>query len=148
LSSVIAVAINIYLAIKAYQVHKQIWEETKLSGCSASQLKALKKKQAVIKKNWKPMITLMVVALGSLGIGLLFPLISIPLTILGTSEGILSYLVGPNIGYLVLLINPFVYGLYFKQVREPMIKTLKNVLCRNKLNSAVVAPQPRRTAWM
>ena len=147
-SSVIAVILNIYLAIKAYQVHKQIQEETRLSGTSTSELKALKKKQAAIKKNWKPMITLMVVVLGSLGIGLFFPLISIAVKILGASEGILTYAIGSNIGYLVLLINPFVYGLYFKQVREPMMKTLRGLLCRNKCNTAVVAPQPQRTAWM
>ena len=41
--------LNIYLTIKAYQVHKQIQEESKLSGDHTGdndQLKALKKKQA------------------------------------------------------------------------------------------------------
>ena len=147
-SSVIAVVLNTYLAIKAYQVHKQIQEETRLSGATTSQVKVLKKKQATIKRNWKPMITLMVVVLGSLGIGLFFPLISVSVKILGASEGIFTYLIGTNIGFLVLLINPFVYGLYFKQVHEPMMKMLKGLLCRNKCNTTVVAPQPRRTAWM
>jgi len=147
-SSVIAAILNIYLAIKAYQVHKKIQEETRLSGAITSELKALKKRQAFIKMNWKPMITLMVVVLGSLGIGIFFPLISIAVKILGASKEISAYFIGSNIGYLVLLINPFVYGLYFKQVREPMMKTLRGFLCMDQCNTAIVAPQPRRTAWM
>jgi len=147
-SSIIAVIFNTYLAIKAYQVHKQIQEETRLSGATTSELKALKKRKATIKTNWKPMITLMVVVLGSLGIGLFFPLIHIASKILGASEGIPTYVIGSNIGYLVLLINPFVYGLYFKQVREPTMKILRGLFCWNKHNTAVVAPQPQRTAWM
>ena len=71
--------LNIYLTIKAYQVHKHIQEESKLSGGHSTdndQLRTLKKKQATIKKHRKPMITLLVVVLGSSSIGLLFPLLA------------------------------------------------------------------------
>ena len=75
--------LNIYLTIKAYHIYKQIQEESKLSGGHSTedndQLKTLKKKQATIKKHRKPMITLLVVVLGTSSIGLLFPLLLIPI---------------------------------------------------------------------
>ena len=77
----LTIILNIYLTIKASQVHKQIQEESKLSGCHTQdndQLKALKKKQATIKKYRKPMITLLVVVLGNVSFGLLNPLLFIP----------------------------------------------------------------------
>ena len=76
LASLFIAILNIYLTIKAYQIHKEIQEESKLSGGhSNEQLRALKKKQAAIKKHLKPMITLLVVVLGTSSIGLLCPLL-------------------------------------------------------------------------
>ena len=63
--SILAIILNIYLAIVAYQVHKQIEKETRLSGGSSSnqsgKLTALKKKQYDLRRNMKPVITLLVV---------------------------------------------------------------------------------------
>jgi len=148
-SSLSVLAINIYLCLKAYQVQKQMREESRLSGTTSNEVNNLKKKQATIKTHLKPMITLLVVVLGSSGIVLLFPLLYFPVKILTTStvyEDMMKYVITPNFGYLVIFFNPFVYGLYYKQVREPMIKVLKTITCRNKFNS--VAPQARRTGWM
>ena len=142
--------LNIYLTIKAYQVHKQIQEESKLSGGHSrenDQLKALKKKQATIKKHLKPMITLLVVVLGSSSAGLLFPLLFLSAVFLDSPavyERVIRYVVAPNIGFFSLLFHPFVYGLYFKQVREPMMRLLKRITCPCKCKSAAVAPQPQR----
>ena len=143
-----AAVVNIYLTIKAYQVHKQIQEESKLlGGCSGNndRLKTLKKKQATIRKHRKPMITLLVVVLGTSSIGILFPLLYIP-TVFPQSpeayEEMIRYVVLPNIGFLSVLFHPFVYGLYFKQIREPMIRLLKRITCPCKCKSAAVAPQP------
>ena len=145
------IILNIYLTIKAYQVHKQIQEESKLSGGHSrgdnDQLKALKKKQATIKKHLKPMITLLVVVLGSSSIGLLFPLLFLSAVFLESPavyEEIIRHVVTPNIGFFSLLFHPFVYGLYFKQVREPMMRLLKRITCPCKCKSAAVAPQPQR----
>ena len=148
--------LNIYLTVKAYKVHKQIQEESKLSGGHTEdndQLKALKKKQATIKKHRKPMITLMVVVLGSSSYGLLIPLLLIPTIFLKSSEfyrKILEYVIGPNITIFFLLLHPFVYGLYFKQVREPMMRLLKRITCLYKCKSAAVAPKSQRSriTWM
>ena len=150
LTSFLTTILNIYLTIKAYRVHQQIQEESKLSGGHSrdnDQLKTLKKKQATIKRHLKPMTTLLVVVLGSSSIGLLFPLLFIPTVFLESPavyEGIVQYVVAPNVGFLSLLFHPFVYGLYFKQVREPMMRLLKMITCPCKCKSATVAPQPQR----
>ena len=141
LACFLTAVLNIYLTIKAYQVHKQIKEESKLSGGHTEdngQLKALKMKQATIKKHLKPMITLLVVVLGSSSSGLLFPLLFIPTLFLenpAAYEEIIQYVVGPNTIYFSLLLHPFVYGLYFKQVREPMMRLLKKITCLCKCKS-------------
>jgi len=150
-ASLTTITLNIYLFYKAYQIQRQIREESRLSGITSNEVKNLNKKQATIKTHLKPMITLLVVVLGSTGLVLLFPLLYIPVKALAFPtiyNDVMKYVFIPNFGYVVLLLHPFVYGLYYKQVREPMIKILKRVTCRNKFNSAVVAPQPRRTAWM
>ena len=149
--SFITLTLNICLSYKAYQVQRQIRAEFRLSGTTSNEIKNLKKKHATIKTQMKPMITLLVVSLGSTAINLLFPILYIPARVLETPafyEDMMNYVFAPNVGYLVLLLHPFVYGLYYKQVRESMMKVLKRAKCRNKYNSAVVAPQPRRTAWM
>ena len=81
--------VNIYLTFKAYQVHRQIQEESKLSGGYSrdnDRLKTLKKKQATIRKHRKPMITLLVVVLGTSSLGILIPLLYIPIVFLQSPE--------------------------------------------------------------
>ena len=147
--------LNIYLTIKAYQVHKQIQEESKLSGGHGrdnDQLNALKEKQATIKKHLKPMLTLLVVVLGTSFLGLLYPLLLIPAVFLESPavyEEFLYYVATPIIAFSSILFHPFVYGLYFKQIREPMMRLLKRITCPCKCKSVAVAPQPqRRITWM
>ena len=148
--SLIVLVLNVYLSFKAYQVQGKIRAESRLSGARSNEVNKLKKKQATIKTHLKPMITLLVVVLGSSSFGLLFPIFFVSARILEVPEieEMMTNMVASNIGYLVFLVHPFVYGLYYKQIREPMMKVLKRVICRNKFNSATVAPQPRRTAWM
>jgi len=149
-SCIITVFLDTYLTIKAYQIRKQIQEESKLSGGHSednNQLKALKKKQANIKKHLKPMITLLVVVMGNSFIGMLFPILFISATLLESHmvyASVLQYVIIPNIGYVALILHPFAYGLYFKQIRKPMINLLKRITCPCKCKSAAVAPQPQR----
>ena len=148
--------LNIYLTIKAYQVHKQIQEENKLSGGNSrdnDQLNALKKKEVTLKKHLKPITTLLVIVLGSSSIGMLYPLLYVPTVFLESPtvyKGIMEYVLVHNVGFLTLLFHPFVYGLYFKQVREPMMRLLKRITCPYKCKSAAVAPQPQknRINWL
>jgi len=143
ITSLLTISMDIFLSVKAYQVDKQIQKESKLSGAT-NQLQALKQKQAAIKRNLKPLITLLVVITGSTLIGLLFPLMYIPVVILEDAtmyKYFVDSAITPNIGYIVLLVQPFVYGIYFKQIRLPMVKSMKTVFCACKCKTAAVTPQ-------
>ena len=50
----------------------------------------------------------------------------------------------PNIIFIVFPLYPIVYGLYFQQIRAPMIKTMKRLFCKSKFYIAAVALMP----WM
>ena len=142
LSSFVAICLNIYLTIKAYKIRKQIQQESRLSGVN-SQVAALKKTHTKIKKELKPVITLTVILFGSSSITLVFVLLLNLSGLLWNPQVIKTVdkaVSPPNIIFIVFLLHPIVYGLYFKQVREPMMKTLKRFFCKNKFNTAVVAP--------
>ena len=155
LTSLITIFLDVFLTIKACKIRKQIQQESKLSGGhsrDSEQLKALKKKQTNIKKNKKPVITLLVVVMGNSFFGLLLPLLFIPSGFLDSTtlyvyESVVGYMISPNLGYVALLVHPFAYGLYFRQVREPMIRLLKRIICLCKFKSPAVAPQTRIT-WL
>jgi len=144
-NSFLAISLNIYLAKIAIQIRKQIEKQTRLSGESA-EVTALKKKQRNIQRNMKPIITLLVVTLCSI-LRILILMVSFFVgRVFEEYKPFLQYVVVANSLYLVHLLNPITYGLYFEQVREPMMKCLKRLTRINKSNA--VAPQPRRTAWM
>jgi len=132
-ASVLTVATDIYLVVKAYQMKKRIEAESRLSGTTI-ELKGLKEKQAEIQKNLKPMMTLLIVTLGSTFMGTLFPIVY------GISQTLdspvykcfMHGVINTNIGYIMILLHPFVYGMYFKQVRGPMTKTIKSMICKFK----------------
>ena len=151
LASVITISLDVYLTIKAYQVRKQIEEENKLSGGHTednAQLKALKKKNADIKKHIKPVITLMVVVMGNSFIGLIFSILLVSALYIDSPmvyKTVVIYLITPNISHVNLLLHPFAYALYFKQVREPMMRLLKRITRLCKCKSAAVAPEIPRT---
>jgi len=155
-SCIITVSLDIYLTIKAYQIRKKIQEESKLSGGHSgdnNQLKALKKKQANIEKHLKPMMTLLVVVMGNSFIGMLLLILIIYATLLESPtvyDSVVQHVIIPNIGYVAFILHPFAYGLYFKQIRKPMINLLKRVTCPCKCKSAAVAPLPQRNriTWM
>jgi len=137
--SVLTISLNIYLAITAIQVHKQIEKETKLSGESAK-VDALKKRQRNIRRNMKPIITLLVVTLTNILGFLFFVVLSLVGRVFLQHQEFVQHIIVNNSLYLIHLLNPITYGLYFRQVREPMMKCLKRLTRMNKVN--VVAPQP------
>ena len=140
--SILTIALNVHLTMKAYRVHRQIEKETRLSGQSEN-VSSLKKKQRNIRRNRKPIITLLVVILGSVLVSLLLTLIHHLGRVLIDSKGyqeFMEHVFVPNYSFVIRFFHPLVYGLYFKQVREPMMKHLKGIVKINKFNS--VAPQP------
>ena len=137
LSTILTIVLNVYLAMKAYQVQKQIEKEIALTG-HTNQLKVLKKKQRSIRRNRKPIITLLVVISGQALIDMVF----VPFHILGryfiNSEGyyeFVNYVVFYNMGYVLQFFTLLVYGFYFKQIHEPMVKYLRRSL---EINNSVV----------
>ena len=139
LQSLLAVSLNIYLAILAVQVRRQIEKETRLSGESET-MTALKKKQRRIRRNMKPIITLLVVSLGIILRFLFYMIFYMLGRIFLEYQDLLQYALITNCQYLVHLVNPIAYGLYFTEVREPMMKCLRRVMKIDRFNS--VAPQP------
>ena len=139
----ITTALNMYLAIKAYQVHRQIQKETRLSGAT-DQTEALQQKRRTIKKHMKPILTLLVILLGNSLISIVFISIYIPGQLLITHSAYLNfmrYVIRPNIIYFSPLLHPIAYGFHFKQIREPMKKIVLSWYTRCKQNTATVAPQ-------
>jgi len=145
-SSILTIVLNVQLSIKAFQVHRQIERETRLVGVNSqlANISALKKKLYAIKQNSKPIVTLLMVILGSTAIPLLFtPFLLLGRFLVDSSQAYLElteYVMVPNIGFAIRFFQPLVYGLYFKQVREPMVRCLKGLVRMNKVNS--VAPKP------
>jgi len=89
------------------------------------------------------MVTLLVVISGSVLISLLLTTLHHLGRLLIDSQGyqeFMEYIFIPNYSFVIRFFYPVVYGLYFKQVREPMMKHLKRFVRVNKLNSVV--PQP------
>ena len=78
-----------------------------------------------------------------MSIGILLPLLSMLSMLLDSPavyKQVMRYVVA---GFISLLFYPFVYGLYLKQVRQPMMRLLKST-SSCKCKSAAVASQPQR----
>ena len=145
-SSLLTISLNVYLAYKAYQTHKQIKRETRLSG-TTNEIVTLKKKLAKLKKDMKPIVTLLMTLFGSSLLAKLFISMLNLSTPLFSDRAIMEVdqVLSSNVMFIVFFIHPIVFGFYFKQIRTPMVKKLKSLICRNK---AVVVPMPlqqRRT---
>ena len=151
LASSLAFILDVYLTCKAYQIPKQIEQEGKLSGGNSKQLEALKRKQDNIKKHIKPMITLTVVMLAGSLLGILFfPLYTFVALVDSNNlafEDFLHQLLMPIAGYTTILLHPLIYGVYFKQVREPMMKVLWCVTGSCEMRSATVIPLPQPSTY-
>ena len=135
--------LNVYLAYQVYQVHRQIQKETRLSGAT-SQVEALQQKRRKIRQHMKPIFTLLIILLGNSLISLVFISIYIPGQFLVTNSvyhNIMEYVVRPNIIYCSPLLHPIVYGIHFKQIREPMMKLVLHWYNRCRQATAVVTPQ-------
>ena len=129
-SSLLAVTIDVYLAITAYRVSKQIKKETTLSGASSNEVKTLNQKKATIKKHLKPMMTLLIAVLGSTSTCILFAALYYSTRAMSTAtvyKQLIELVFSTNVGYIIFLLQPFIYGLYYKQTREPMMKLLNRM---------------------
>ena len=96
---------------------------------------ALKKKQRRIRRNMKPIITLLVVSLGIILRFLFYMIFYMLGRIFLEYQDLLQYALITNCQYLVHLVNPIAYGLYFTEVCKPMMKCLRRVMKIDRFNS-------------
>ena len=145
---IVTVVLNILFAFKTYQVHKQLVREIGVDA-ESEKVKALKKVQCKIRRNMKPVITLLAVVWSYLFLNIVFAVVYILGRFVIDSQVYLEYMdyiVLPNLTYVLHFTNAIAYGLYFKQVREPIMGCWKRFVTMKKVNS--VAPQPPRMARM
>ena len=144
LSALLTAILNICFAIKSHQVHNRLQREVISAGSDSqsNSIKLLMKKQRNIKLMKKSIKALVVIVFGSVGI----PLVMVPLIIWGrffveskVYQDITKYVISMNIGFVIRIFHPLVYGMHFKQIREPMGRCLRRCVKMNKVNS--VAPQ-------
>ena len=143
-SSLVALLFNVYVAVRVYYIHRNIDNETQLSGVSKVD-EVIKQKSARIKKYMKPII---VVMLGGILITISMSLLYLIKAVAISSpfyHNVMVLIVYTNGFYAVPLLHPFVYGLYFKQIRQPMMKQMKGLLCQSDTTATAQMP---RIAWM
>ena len=150
-SPLLAIMLNVYLTIKAHQIHKQIDKETTLHGVNSQseRITSLERNLRNLRRHIKPVKTLLVVVLGGALLNLMFvPLFFLVQALIDSHiyHEVMRYIIGPNFAFITHFLDPLVYGLYFKQVRQPMMRCLRGTFRMRKLNK--VAPMPTRTTWM
>ena len=141
LEALITTMLNIYMAIRAYQFHREIQKRTRLAAVT-NQVEDLKHKLRTIKKQMKPIQTLFVIFIAHSFLSIIFIGTHIPRRSLRNSVyyEIVDDLITPNIVFISTLFHPIVYGIYFKEIRQPLMKIILNCYNRCKQNTAVVTP--------
>jgi len=130
ISSTIVIILNFHLTIKANKIHKQIEQETSLSGQSKN-VTSLKKKQRIIRQNRKPIITLLhvVVILGSASINMILAVFFFAGRVWITSPAyhdLMEFVIVHNTVLVMRFLYPLVYGLCFKQNDEAYKETCES----------------------
>ena len=142
----ITITLDVYLSIKAYKVYKRIQKE------NGEAVEISKSKLKNILQQLKPLITLLVVILGNTAVLIAF--ITIMTSSLITEDDsyqkFINDMLLQNLGYLSVILHPLVYGLYFREVRQPLCRRFKwmarSCKFKNKTNS--ILPGIRTNAWM
>ncbi|XP_065892318.1 melatonin receptor type 1C-like [Dysidea avara] len=129
MEAVVTTSLNLYLAIKAYQFRRRIQKRVRLSQRTA-QDEDLQRKLQQFKKHLKPMLTLLIILIGNSMSSLLFTGLYIPGRIWLNNKvyyNVMEYVVRPNIILFHPLLHIVVYGVCFKQIREPMVKLMRRL---------------------
>ena len=112
-------ALDVYLSIKAYQMHKKIQKENgEVQQMSKNKLKR-------ILQQLKSMITLFVTILGNTTLTVIASIIYVSAS---TVEGPSPIANTCHIVNFNLSVYPLVYGLYFTNIHQPLCRRLKHTL--------------------
>ena len=141
------VTLDIYLSIKAYQVYKTIQKENREA------VEASKNKLKKILQQLKPLITLLVAILGNMAVTMISLIVFMVLPLMVEDKSHQTYINGillQNLGYLSLILHPMVYGLYFREVRQPLCRRFKQMAlsCKFKNKTNSILPSVRTNTWM
>jgi len=144
---VLSIVVYVCFAVRAHHVRKEL-EREKTSreyeeSSESSRRAALNRERSNIRKSQKQITALLVVALGNMLIVLFINLLFISIRFLvhtQTYQDLNEYVIAPNASYAVRLFHPFVYGLLFRQTREPMLTCLNRYWKIKRVNA--VAPHP------
>ena len=118
----ITITLDVYLAIKAYKVYKRIQKE------NGEQVQMSKDKLKKILQQLKPLITLLVSILGNMAvliIAYIFFMVSSLMVEDKSHQTLINDLLLQNVIYLSVILHPLVYGLYFREVHQPLCRRFK-----------------------
>ena len=138
LAFLITVTLDVYLSIKAYQMHKNIQQENG-DGKQMSKAKLHKLLQQL-----KPLITLLVTILGSTTTAVIASIIFVS-TIMVEGPSFAKHVILPNLPYLEMSLHSLVYGFYFRKIRQPLCRRLKQIAQSCKFNGKMNSISPSQT---
>jgi len=132
----VTTTLNIYLTMKTYKFNKQILKQTSTLTVATNQVEALQQKLQRIRKHMKPIRTLLVIFIANSFLSLIF--ISLYIQQRSQDDAVFRKIVDdmilPNLVFFNPFLHPLIYGLYFKQIRQPMIQKIKQCYNRCKQN--------------
>ena len=148
----VTITLDVYLSIKAYQLYK------KYQGKNGEGIQMHVQDNNKTLQQVKPIITLLVTVSGNIAIAVIGCIVYVSTLMVENKsyQMFAKYIILPNLLHLALILHPLVYGLYFKQIRQPLCRRLKCMKqyckCKRKLNSIVPSQAcngwPIHIAWM
>ena len=143
----ITITLDVYLSIKAYQVYKTIQKE------NGEAVEVSKNKLKKILQQLKPLITLLVIILGNMAVLMIAFIVFMVSSLMiedKSHQTFINDILLQNLAYLSLILHPLVYGLYFREVRQPLCRRFKQMVqCCNFMNKTnSILPSVRTNTWM
>ena len=143
----ITITLDVYLSIKAYQVYKTIQKE------NGETVEMSKNKLKKILQQLKPLITLLVIILGNMAVLMIAFIVFMVSSLIiedKTYQTFINDILLQNLVYLSVILHPLVYGLYFREVCQPLCRRFKRMVqsCKFKNKTNSILPGIHTNAWM
>ena len=134
----IAITLDIYLSIKAYQLYKKFHTN------NGEGLQTHKDKNKT-NLHLKPIITLLITIFGNLAIKVIVSIVYVStLMMKNTSyQMFIRYIVIPNSVHVTAILHSLVYGLYFSEIRHSLCRRFKRMVrcCKFKRKMNSILPR-------
>ena len=134
----ITLTLDIYLSIKAYQIYKRIQKD------SGEEVQVFKDKLNKVLEQLKPVITLLVTILGSTAMSVIASILYVStLTVEDESYVMfINHILIPLFSNFTVILHTLVYGLYFREIRQPLCKRFKCIVQSCKFNKKMNSISP------